>query len=401
MSTIKSVFENKRNCCGCGACVEICPSQAISMLEDKLGFKYPVVNQQICIGCKLCVQNCAFSRKKEYQKITAVYAATNKNEIHIENASSGGIFPAIAEEFLQDGGIVFGAELKTNGRNISVEHTAINFPRDIERLQGSKYVQSDITTDAYKVMREYLEQGRRVLFSGTPCQVAQVKQQFRKYEDKLYCVDIICHGVPNQRMFNEYMQKLCGQEMIESVTFRDKQGGWGLQGKVKIRTDKSERIIIFQPNNSSYYHYFLQGDIYRESCYSCPYAKEERVGDITIGDYWGIEKFNPELMIENGGVLNKKKGISCVLINNFRGEALLEMINTKIDIFPVSLDNVLKKNTQLSKPVKLPARRKRLLVSYRIWGYDGIDCYYMVTKMLHGFLSEIKLTIKKWYKPKR
>lgn len=384
-----NIGKNKSDCCGCGGCVSICPMFAIKLSEDDNGFKYPVIDEKRCIGCGLCEKICVYGKAIKYQVIDT-YIASTKNEKYLNHSSSGGVFPTIAESFIKEGGYVYGAELLIQAGCIKTEHSMIQRCEDIKRLQGSKYVQSDISSLCYKQIEKQLISGKKVLFSGTPCQVAQVKKQFSRYAKNLYTIDIICHGVPNQRVLNDYFRLFEDKGTITDIMFRDKIYGWGLNGKVTIvnkRGDTEE--ILFSPTTSSYYHYFLNGDIYRENCYSCPYACVDRVGDITVGDYWGVEKYSPECLKEKGGLFDKEKGISCIMVNSKAGRVLLELVNDDLQKEQINLEKVLAKNKQLREPVKNSSVRSKIFSIYRKKGYIGVEKYYR----LQCYMNNIKYRI--------
>ena len=193
----------KDKCCGCNACEFVCPKDAISMVRDEYGFRYPKIDEDKCISCGLCEKICAFQDKQT--KVTKqTYASINLNSEQKGKSSSGGIFAALAEQFIRNGGYVCGSEFKVSNNNANISHCVINSVEDICRLQGSKYVQSNL--DCLSEINELLKKNKKILFSGTPCQVAQIQKLFKKYSDQLYTIDIICHGVPNQKWFNEYLK---------------------------------------------------------------------------------------------------------------------------------------------------------------------------------------------------
>ena len=214
------VYASKNNCCGCGGCVSVCPRNAISMQEDKNGFIYPVIDQKNCIDCKLCSKQCAYTKKMEASTPIATYAAASKDEVTLHKSASGGIFTELAKHFLNDGCVV-GAATHYYKEELKVSHIIVDTADRLSFVQGSKYVQSELS--CYEDIRRILEAGKKCLFSGTPCQVAEVKRVFKKYSDLLYTVDIICHGVPNQKFFNSYLNELKKKDELVSFFFRDKE----------------------------------------------------------------------------------------------------------------------------------------------------------------------------------
>lgn len=386
---IESVYNEKNACCGCGACVAICPKSAISMKKDFEGFLYPVIDSSLCIGCEKCVRNCTYNNAQLMSPIS-IYAAACKDKPTIMNSSSGGIFPAIAERIIEMGGYVVGSATILAENEIRVEHIIVESKEEIVKLQGSKYAHSEIPKGVYESMAKAIKEGRYVLFSGTPCQVAQVRQQYND-PPNLFCMDIICHGVPSITYLNEHIRTKCGNQNLKSIVFREKKQGWGLKGAIVFENAGVDKTIEFTPNSSSYYHYFLNGDIYRDNCYVCPYAKESRAGDITIGDYWGVEKLQPEFMIDNGGCFEQRLGVSCLLVNSEKGQRLIQTGDEGIVLKPTTISNVSKINTQLREPARPTKKRKQIKTFIRLFsGWYGAEVLYSLDKKW----AQIKKTVK-------
>jgi len=390
---MKKVYDNIAFCCGCGVCSIACPKNAILMEQDNVGFIYHVINQKKCVDCRMCKNVCAFEerlrcKKKNEKKVS--FAAVNKDKHQLNQSTSGGIFSGIASEFIKNGGAACGANMELKNKIASVEHILINSEDKLTKLQGSKYVQSNMWKCICD-LQEILKSGKKVLFSGTPCQVDSIKSLFKSYVGyQLFTIDIICHGVPNQKFFNGYLEEFQNENDIELIKFdfRNKKYGWGLDG-LAIGNKGSE--IRITTETSSYYKYFIDGEIYRESCYQCPYACLDRVGDITIGDYWGIEIYNPELMDINGGKFSKKDGVSCLIINTDIGSRLIEKYGTKIYKEPVDINNILIINTQLKEPAKNSGKRVKILSAYKVNGYKAVKDIFQ--KQLRN--EKIKRNIKK------
>lgn len=221
------LYERIVDCCGCGACMNACPKDAIIMKSDKYGFIYPHINLQKCIECGLCVKSCRFINS-ETSAPQKVYAAANQNYNEIMNSASGGVFTAVAREFLKSGGVVFGATLSFDNGHANPHHIQIESVDDLWKLQGSKYVHSEIEF-TYSHARIALQAGKKVLFSGTPCQIAGLKSYLKKDYNGLYTIDLICHGVPSGQFFDDYIQHKTHHigATIKSFNFRDKHLGWG------------------------------------------------------------------------------------------------------------------------------------------------------------------------------
>lgn len=272
-------------------------------------------------------------------------------------------------------------------------HTLINSKEKLSDLQGSKYVQSNLW-ECLKSMDNLLKSGRIILFSGTPCQVDAVKSKFRKYiRTQLFTIDIICHGVPSQKFLEDFLNEYQKRRKLslKKLSFRDKKYGWGLSGELILDNDKSEK---FTKNDFSYYKYFLDGEIYRDSCYCCPYACPKRVGDITIGDYWGIKDYDPQLLVENGGVFDIKEGISCLIVNNKRGKELLKNFGDNIQKEIVDIRHVMQINKQLQEPAKYTKMRKKIFSTYTKKGYSAVEKMFKIQWSLKKIKNRAKVFIK-------
>lgn len=368
-----SHIANMENCTGCKLCEYICPNSAIHFEDNNMGFSMPVVDKAKCIHCNKCQRMCPACEPVEKSKPTNVYAAVSLKENTLMTSASGGVFAELAEIVLEEDGVVYGASMETDADCVlRIVHEGIRTKDQIVSLQRSKYVQSDMR-DVYKSIREDLSEKKKVLFSGTPCQAAAIRRAFGNNE-LLLVVDIICHGVPSQKMFSDYLKVITKTKKvnISNFYFRTKESGWGLCAQLltenKDGKTKSERIPC---TISSYYHMFLHGAIYRECCYSCGYATQERVGDITIGDFWGIHKFSDLYAMCRDKGMDITKGISCVLVNSERGMQWLH--KAKLALVDSDFESVAKENHQLYEPSKRSNERDLLLESYRTGGYEKIE----------------------------
>lgn len=373
------LFENKKDCCGCEACVNICSKQAISMVKDENGFFYPSISIKKCIECGMCKKVCSYQYRDEEETPKTVYVAMTKNKSILRESASGGIFAEIASEIIRKGGIVSGCSMEREGNEFIVKHIIIDNIKDLKKLQGSKYVQSQISDIYIKIKKELLK-NKLVLFSGTPCQVAGLKGFLgnKEYEN-LITIDIICHGVPNNDIFNSYIKelekKLNGK--VIRLAFRDKSLGWGLRSCVEY-IDKNNVVHkkLIPVQLSSYYKLFLDSVIYRENCYECKYAGKYRTGDLTIGDYWGIAMEHPDYIKANGGEFDIEKGISCVLINNIKGKNIIDEFGLGLMIKESDFLKVEKHNMQLKQPSSKNVKREVVFKIYRENGYSAVDKWY-------------------------
>ena len=311
---------DKTHCCGCGACASACPKQCITMTEDNEGFLYPNVNEGICINCGLCEKVCNELHPYERRAPEQVLAAINKNEEIRLKSSSGGIFYILAERTIRDGGVVFGARFDKNWQVV------IDYAEDmkgVEAFMGSKYVQSRIE-HAYIDVKRFLAEGREVLFSGTPCQVAGLHKFLRKPYENLLAVDFICHGTPSPKVWRIYINEVVNRsQVINSIEFRNKTKGWK-NFSFRLRYNEEDNTLSmlspFQQNH--YMKAFLQDITLRPSCYGCKAKGGSSHSDITIADFWGINTVFPEM--------DDDKGTGLVFVNTEKGKEALDFSQIKI-----------------------------------------------------------------------
>lgn len=375
---MKQLFNDKSNCCGCGACVNICPKNAISFKADDYGFLFPEIEETLCIDCGLCQKVCYFQNNEEISSPLKVFAAARRDETKIMSSSSGGIFAVLAESIISDGGVVFGCSMEYKEGTLSAEHILIDTSNELLKLQGSKYVQSNIGC-TYKQVKDYLEKGKKVLYSGTPCQIAGLNGYLRKKYDKLLTIDIICHGVPSLDFFRGYIHNIERREniTITDYKFRDKKNGWGLHAVIFFK-DKNgnNNIKSFPYYKSSYFNMFIDSHIYRDSCYKCKYACKNRPADITLGDYWGITLVHPELKTKDGKIFDLNKGVSVILANTETGMREIENISLKCHMIESDFERASKYNNQLREPSTKGTLRDSIMQCYKQGGYNKVEKYY-------------------------
>ena len=383
--TIPVLFHNSTDCCGCGACVNACPVQAIRMMEDAYGFQYPQIDETKCIRCEKCKRVCSFQNGSVKNTPQETYAAVAQDQDLVKKSASGGIFAALAQTVLRQNGVVFGAAFQSDWR---VAHQAASDPEGLRALQGSKYTQSEIGS-TYAQAKKLLTEGKMVLFSGTPCQIHGLYGYLEKDYDQLITVDVICHGVPNHRMFREYIRGIEEKQgrQITSFTFRDKSLGWGKNGSAEIlKNERKAKIPVWQ-SASSYLYYFSEGWISRESCYVCPYACAARPADLTLGDYWGIEKAHPQYLGKDG--FDESKGISLVIVNTDKGKKMLELAGDALCLKESSFDLAASGNAQLRHPSQ-PGPREELMKIYEQGGWSALNCRYLKKIGWRKYTSQIK-----------
>lgn len=322
MENLYLKYGNKKDCNGCGACVYICPVNAISMIEDEEGFLYPKIDENKCIHCDKCKKYCSNFNDSKSKNIT--YRGINKSKEDLYISSSGGIFLAFAKKIIEEKGVVFGVKYD---ENLDVIHDYAENIEEVKKFCGSKYVRSDLK-DSYKKAKEFLEEGRKVLFTGSSCQIQGLNIFLKKKYDNLITMDIICHANPSPKVFKMYIAELekTKNKKVVNVIFRKKSEGWRNQNPIieyeDGQTEKEKTFISA----------FLKEIINRPSCHECKFASSQRVSDITIGDFWGVEKIEPNL--------DEKLGVSIFIINTDKAEKELEEINDKIDSKIVDFDKI-------------------------------------------------------------
>lgn len=325
-----------------------CPKQCILMREDTEGFLYPEVDEDICIDCGLCEKVCPELNQGEPKTPPIVYAAMAKDEILRRSSSSGGIFSLLAESVIDEGGVVFGSAFNERWE---AGHTIVEDKESLARLRGSKYMQS-VVGNTFSQAKDFLEKGCHVLYSGTPCQIAGLKKYLGKDYENLLTVDVICHGVPSPKVWRLYLDELlrtkCGAgknsvhflneiPVIQDISFRDKADGWKKYGiLIRITDFKSAKNTVSQSvqeyrelfTDNVFFRLFLENVILRPSCYDCPAKSGKSGSDITLGDFWGIEKLRPEF--------DDDKGCSLLAVNTESGREAIEKIEMEAAPMPVA-----------------------------------------------------------------
>ena len=305
-----------RNCCGCSACVQVCSKQCITMREDEKGFLYPKVDEKLCIECGLCEKVCPMLKRKDKIEPLQVCAAINPDEEVRKVSSSGGVFTILAEGVIKEGGIVFGAAWNEQW---AVVHSYAETLDGLSAFRGAKYSQS-IIGDTYRQAQDFLKAGRKVLFSGTGCQIAGLKLFLRKEYDNLLTVEIVCHGVPSPKVWEEYVRKVSDGKPLAKIVFRDKRNGWNGYGLSVVGTDGKE--LVYEPFLRNDFLQSMLNDLcIRPSCTNCPAKAGASGADILIGDFWGVEGLYPE-MYDN-------KGCSLVIAYTKAGKTMLGDLDLK------------------------------------------------------------------------
>lgn len=333
-------IQNKTGCCGCHACAQICPQHCITMQPDAEGFLYPQIDETACIHCNLCEKVCPIlqSPQEPKDKTPVTYAAINRDEGVRSQSSSGGVFTLLAEYILAQGGVVFGAAMADDQH--SVRHIAVETPEGLAALRGSKYLQSTIG-NTYGEAKQALQAGRKVLFTGTPCQIEGLKSflQGKEYPN-LYCMDVICHGVPSPLVWQTYVseQETRAGAPVRRTFFRHKKYGWKTYALLlEFSNNKAYECVL---SKDAFMQAFLQNACLRPSCHACHFKKLNRVSDITVADYWGVQNQQPDM--------DDDKGTSLVLLHSSKGQELLEAVRAELRLKQVQAEQALKANPAMT-----------------------------------------------------
>lgn len=379
---MNSVIKNEF-CCGCMVCEYICPTKAITTQINDEGFKEPDIDLDKCIKCGKCEKNCSINNIQKQIPIV-IYAAKYTNLDILKQSSSGGVFYALGLSVLEEGGLVYGTAFT---ESFEPEFMCAHNLDEMHKLMGSKYVQSYIEGCYIDIKRE-ADSGINMLITGTPCQINAIKKFLSKDYQNILFVDIVCHGVPSPQIWRDYLayfkQKKCilKDTQIESLNFRDKQLGWK-KSFASCKIDNKKVSI------QEYMMLYGEASIIRKSCYHCPFSTKERISDLTIGDFWGIENIDSNCFFEY-------EGTSMIMINTEKGRRGFEKIKDKIDYKEFDIHIPLQQNLQ--RPTERPKRREDFWKLYNEKGfekvinrYGGAGLYGKIRKML----GKVKRKIKK------
>lgn len=328
-------------CCGCTACAAICPRHCIDMLADQDGFLYPSITTDTCIRCKKCEKVCpVLNNVPPANKLVRAFAAKNKDENCRINSSSGGVFSVLAEYVISQGGIVFGAVVSTENR---IEHQTAESVQELVHMRGSKYVSSHLG-DSFRLVKQNLDAGRMVLFSGTPCQVEGLLAFLKNPYNNLLTIDLICHGVPSAKVWAEYcrFQEKKYHSPIQMVSFRNKDRGWK-EFSMKLEF-ANHAVYTASLREDPFLQAFLANLCLRPSCYDCAFKNQNRKSDITLADFWGAQDFLP--------TEDDDRGISLIFPHTEYGQNVLSQLEGRIFLKEVDLEATVARNSAMVKSVK-------------------------------------------------
>lgn len=376
-------IDDKKLCTGCRACEQACPFNCIEMKVDEEGFLYPEVDAQKCMNCNLCNKRCPVLNRYSFRYTAKAYGCINKDHTVRERSSSGGIFYLLGEYVISQNGVVFGAKFDDK---LNVVHDFAETVEKLREFQGSKYLQSDVK-DAYKKAKDFLEQNRLVLFTGTPCEIGGLKAYLKKDYKNLICQDVVCHGSPSPKVWQKYIEfrEKNANSKIASASLRHKRFGWRTFS-VQLKFQNSDESISTLKHDL-YMRSFLNNLTLRPSCYACSFKGSARNADITLADFWGVENLYPSLFDD--------KGTSLVIVHSDLGEKILNTIKEKIVLQNVDFEKSIAFNSAYSKSVRMPDNRANFMKEIFENSFDKIANKYCKIKISTKIKQKIKHLIKK------
>lgn len=343
-------------CSGCEACVSVCPRDSISIRTDSEGFLQPIINKDSCVECHRCEKTCPILNPIEISTDypTRAYAAINMNDDVRRSSSSGGIFYSLSEWIVKQGGVVFGARFNEEWE---VVHDYTETLDELHSFMRSKYVQSRIG-ETFNQTKKFLDQGRWVLYAGTPCQIGGLKSFLKKDYDRLIAVDIICHGVPSNSVWRSYLNENFNITDISDINFRDKTNGWPGGQHVAIFSSNTNKLYSVPQMENMFFRGFVKNIYLRRSCYNCAFKSTKHCADITLADFWGVQDIAPEM--------HDNKGTSAVFIHTEKGNDLLKQIMPTIKVSLQNADEIVTHNACMIHSVKMPGRRADFFRAFRM-----------------------------------
>lgn len=362
-------ISDKSLCCGCTACVSVCPVQCIVMRRDSEGFDYPVANPDLCVNCGKCESVCPVLNPLEPIQSLTSYAVRIPE--FVEGSSSGGVFPALARNVMTAGGVVYGAVFDPD---MTVGHLAAETMSEVEKMRGSKYVQSDLY-DSFNDIKEHLMRGRTVLFSGTPCQVAGLNKFLGKSHESLLTVELACHGVPSPGIWEKYVAALARkhERVVSDVNFRDKSRSWR---NYDFTVSIGESMVSVPHHKDPFMALFLQNMTLRPSCYACPSKGGKSHADILLADLWN--------MASVPGIQDDDKGMSLAVANTLKGKVALHAMN--VEFIGVDLVSARHKNSGFENSATRPERRGEF--------FAGLHSAKDIIAYMSGFVVKDSLRTK-------
>lgn len=364
-------ISNKRDCCGCTACASACPKKCITMTADNEGYFYPVVDDMVCVECGLCEKVCPTLNKAEFDSFGPLaYAVQHKDETVRRQSSSGGAFSAFADAIIEAGGVVYGSAFDGD---FGVCHTRVDNKADLAKFRGSKYVQSDMC-DCYQLVKNDLKHGVKVLFSGTPCQVAGLVNFLGGIypSNNLFLVDLVCHGIPSPLLWKKFIAKLSDKHgKLVYVSFRDKHFGYA--GSTMAMQFENGKVKYLDRDIQFFKKLFFDDINTRPSCFDCRFKTIKRVSDLTIYDCWHVNEF--------AASMDDDKGATWVLLQSEKGQALFEQIKPYVLSVEAPIEKAIELDGELAINCTTPnPRRDEFFIDAERMTFDAlIEKYFPMT----------------------
>lgn len=376
-------FISKNKCTGCSTCKNICPKNAITMEKDSEGFLFPKIDEKKCINCGLCKKICPVLNSETNESLNKCYVGYNNDKDIVKKSSSGGIFTLIANHVLEENGIVIGASFDKNNK---LKHVAIENKKDLHKLMGSKYLQSDLN-DMFTFIKNNIKE-RKILFVGTPCQVAGLKSFLKKDYDNLITVDLICHGVPSPKLFSKYVEYLENKnnDTLLNYNFRDKSTGWDTySNKATFKNKEIKELSI----DNYYMKLFLSDNALRYSCYNCNFKLGNKYSDITLGDFWGVKSYYEDMY--------NKDGVSAIIVNTEKGNTIFNNIKNKLKYKECKIEEIVNGNPCLKYSSKKGKNREKFFYDLDKMEFEKLYKKYRSKKknIFIRILNKLKKVIKK------
>lgn len=390
MNIENKLKQKNLKCSGCTACFAICPKDAITMQADLEGFKYPVIDKSKCIDCGLCCKVCSLENMYgNFVEDKTSFACSAKDENFAKQSSSGGVFAILANMYIQEQAVIYGAAFDYNW---NVCHIRVDKKDELKRLYASKYVQSDMG-NTFRQVKSDLDNGKKVLFAGTPCQVAGLKSYLQKDYLNLLAVDFICHGVPSPLVWQQYVDALKKKlnSKITEISFRDKKDGWK-SFNFKLMTANGD-VFYEKHGDNTYMKGFLKDLYLRPSCYDCKFKTLKRAGDITLADFWGIEKIISDMNID--------EGVSLCWSSSEKGKQVLADVLNRTDYYEVKLREAIKHNSSAIKSVEMHKNRDKFFEEVNNSDADIISLiekYYDNRSLRKRLSSKLRAKLKSLFR---
>lgn len=382
---MKNNVECVEKCYGCSACFNICPTKCISMRPNKRGFLEPIVDKEKCINCGACIKICPRLKKYDKEKKHEIKTFIVKNNKDIRNIStSGGFFSVVADYFIKNKGVIYGCIVD---KNLKIVH--VRTEKDYSRMRGSKYVQSELT-NTFSLIKKDLLDNRLVLFTGSPCQCAGLRSYLGKDYDNLYILDFICHGPQSPLLWSEYIKFLTEKKgKIKDYNFRTKINGWHSHTEVvEFENGEKEYDTLDTNINKELFHLGLS---LREACYDCQFTSLNRIGDITMGDAWGLEKINPSF--------DDNLGTSLIIVNSNKGQNLFDKIKSNVVYEEQNIEDYITYNPRLKNSRPNSKKREEFWKLYDKKGFKGVIKKYTgynKVKKIKKFIRTILIKLHLW-----